>query len=113
MDNIKIEGISGDNEFIAERMLELHRQDGSTSVVRIEIGRPEKCGDDDEGGEDYRCAYKISGLSEVPKLRWIYGVDSLQALTLCMKMVAVELEEAQRKHKLTWPGTLHDDLLFP
>jgi len=93
---------------IAERSLQVHHADGSTGVVRIEIERPEKCGD----GDDYRCRYSISGLDRAPRRRFIYGSDSLQALVLCIKTVSVELSTAQEKHRLTWPGTNHDDLLL-
>lgn len=98
-------------EFIAMRTFEVRHQDGSMGIVRVEIGRPEKI--DDSEGTDYQCAYRISGLGEEPRQRSAFGVDSLQALTLSIKMAAVELEAARKKYKLIWPGTEYEDLVFP
>lgn len=111
MDGKKLDSAETGGEFIAMRTFEARHQDGSIGIVRVEIGRPEKIGDGEDS--DYKCAYKISGLGEEPRQRSAFGADSLQALTLSIKMAAVELDVARRKYKLTWPGTEHEDLGFP
>jgi hypothetical protein len=86
-------------DLIATRQYEALLPDGSLASVELEIGRPQPT----PGQDDWGCTYRITGLPE-PVTPTIYGVDALQALLLCLKIVRVEMEVAARHAQLTWLG---------
>ena len=89
---------------IAERELEI--TDGRT--VRVLIGQPQPFPDD--GGSFY-CPYQILGISNkniryTENVRYMGGVDSVQALVLTLQAVGAELytSDEARAGTLTWLG---------
>ena len=87
-------------DVIAKRELEFREEDGSKHAVVVCLGKPVRDGDG-----PWRCPYLIEGVS-FRRLFWAAGEDSMQALVLAQKIVAVELEVlAKDKGGLfTWYG---------
>jgi hypothetical protein len=95
-------------EVIAERELQLRKADGSESAIRVRIGRSHPSGD------DWQCPYEIAALGSKRSMA-IYGVDSIQALTLTLKAINVELEviAKQAAGSLLWLGEPFTSLQDP
>lgn len=70
-------------ERIAERTLVLHRADGSTSDVTLEIGRPVSV---PQYNIPSACPFRLVGLEKEEKL-YAVGVDSAQALKLALDIL--------------------------
>lgn len=85
------------SDVIAERELDV---DGGLERAIVRIGTPEP--DRHEGG-DWRCRFQIIGLGDDSVLE-VFGVDSIQALQLCLQIVEVVLTDAQGTHRLQWVG---------
>ena len=64
-------------------------------TVLVTIGKPSLF----EDQEDYYCAYSIE-LNSDRKTSYAVGVDSVQALQLALKKIAVDLEFISRKNSL-------------
>ncbi|WFO51850.1 DUF6968 family protein [Aeromonas veronii] len=60
--------------------------EGEQLTLKIAIKAPEP--DPRSAGGDWRCKVKLAGLSDKT---FIYGIDSLQALSLAIKFVETEL----------------------
>ncbi len=88
-------------EIIAERSLSIADQDGTTSVVNVLLGKPERI----PSSTDYFTPYKIEYLGRT-RLFYAAGIDGFQALQLAMKMIDAELEAIGRTHNVTilWEG---------
>ena len=86
-------------EVIAERELQLREANGTESSIRVRIGRPHPTGD------DWQCPYEIEAQGSKHKMA-IYGIDSIQALSLTLKAVNVALEvlAKQASGSLFWLG---------
>jgi hypothetical protein len=95
-------GENFDDRVIAERELEKAGENAGRVVVRI--GMPVRVADGEWG-----CPFQIRGAGD-ERVRTAYGVDGVQALTLCMEMIRADLGALQRLHQLTWLGG--DDLGF-
>jgi hypothetical protein len=81
-------------ERIAERLLVLQRDDGTTTSVTLEIGRPVPV-------PQYKipsaCPYRLVGLEQEERL-YAVGVDSAQALQLALSGIASWLDITGRSH---------------
>jgi uncharacterized protein DUF6968 len=87
-------------DVIAERILEARRP-GSEAVteVRARIGRPLRH-PDPEG--DWICPVQILGLGD-EEVRQVYGIDAVQAITLALQMIEIDLGAAMREGvELRW-----------
>jgi hypothetical protein len=76
--------------------------DGREGAAVLRIGRP---AEHPEG--DWYCPFQISGLRD----ETVYeacGVDSLQALSMCLQMARAQLETQRWSARITWLGG--DDL---
>ena len=79
----------------------LHREydvDGRESAAVLRIGKP---AEHPEG--DWYCPFQLSGLGD-DEVYEACGVDSLQALTMCLQMARAQLESHRRSHRITWLG---------
>lgn len=94
---------------IAERELEVRKAKAAEHVrVLVRIGKPEP---DPKPGGDWRCAFQIIGADD-DAVMFAHGVDSVQALQLCLQFVGIRLEDLQaRGTPLRWLGG--KDLGFP
>jgi hypothetical protein len=84
--------------------------DDRAGAVTITMFAPEPL----DGGRDWRCPYRIDGLEH----GWdshACGVDPLQALTLALKKIAIELyvSPEAREGRLTWLQQGRGDLGLP
>jgi hypothetical protein len=73
-------------EVIATRIFDLRQDDGSMDAVHLTIWKP--CQD----GRDWRCDYTFDMPDGNVIARHGFGVDSLQALTLALHRVKLEIE---------------------
>ncbi|PPU68740.1 DUF6968 family protein [Xanthomonas pisi] len=87
-------------DVFAQRELEFRGGDGSKQTVVVCLGKPVRDGDG-----PWRCPYLIEGAS-FRRQFWAVGEDSMQALVLAQKTVAVELEVLgkDRGGLFTWYG---------
>ncbi len=91
---------------IATRTFEL-----GTDKIVVLIGIPQKFPD----GPDYYCPYQINGIGS-EKVRYAGGVDSIQALQLCLNLISYDLDYYQHEvdYEITWEaGQEKGDLGFP
>ncbi|HYD46948.1 MAG TPA: hypothetical protein VEB21_01305 [Terriglobales bacterium] len=65
--------------------------------VQVRIGFPAPA------RRDWRCPYQIVGLGS-RRVRYAYGVDSMQALQMALEAVAIELRP--HRSQLSWLNTL-------
>ena|ERR1700679_847262 len=93
-------------ECFAERQLVLRASNGTEIPACVRIGRPVPTGD------DWICPYEVE--LGTKKLAFaVYGVDSLQALALALKILDIELE-TEAKHAdavFLWLGEPHSTIL--
>jgi hypothetical protein len=89
---------------IAERKLKA-TSDGKSSDVFVRFGRPEPY---PKG--DWACAYQIAGIGD-EKVRWIVGIDAVQALQLAMFQADASLSLLRKAVTLTFLDENH--LGFP
>ena len=92
---------------IASRLFEWTDESGVRSI-RVDIGAPERV----EQSNELRCPFVIVGLG-TEELRYAFGVDGIQALTLALKMIRARLEAFQTDvpaKKLSWEGSEPGDL---
>jgi hypothetical protein len=97
--------MSDDKQVIALRQLTL---DGSATVT-VELLAPTPS----DQSDDFRCGYRIDGLG-ASKVRYAYGVDSMQALLLAMQSIAAHLytSEEAKTGRLQWLGMSNFGLPF-
>jgi hypothetical protein len=96
------------SQILAARRL-CYVEDGlEICTVEILIGMPVKF----QNSDDFYVPYKISG-PKADKLSYAGGVDEIQALSLALQKIGVELSALQKKlsGQLTWLGLA--DLGFP
>jgi hypothetical protein len=72
---------------VASREMALCFEDGRTETFLVRVGMPYEYGD----GFDWCCPYDIGTESKL-KLSGTFGIDSIQALELAMKIIKVETE---------------------
>jgi hypothetical protein len=72
---------------IAYRVLVLHRADGTTTDVTLEIGRPVRVPEYDI---PFACPFRLVGLDKEERL-YSVGEDSAQALQLALQMMGAWL----------------------
>jgi len=96
-------------EVIASRRLRRLR-DGVASEVTVLIGKPQPF---EDGGGHY-CPYQIVGVGS-QAVRWVAGVDAVQALILVAHMIGTELWSYVHRdgEMLRWGDTDNDELGFP
>jgi hypothetical protein len=80
-------------QILASRKLRFVKSDGSSEEVMLNVGAPTQF--NEEG--DWHCPYQICSARH-SKINAMVGIDSLQALTLTMKTLDVELNYWERKH---------------
>lgn len=76
--------------------------------IHLSIGMPKKFSDSD----DYYCPYIFKGIGS-EEIKFAGGVDSLQALQLCIKAISYEFNylDKEVKSKITWEaGSKEGDL---
>ena len=100
--NERAEGTAFDT--IAERKLKA-TINGKSSDVFVRFGRPEP-----HPKGDWACAYQIAGLGD-EKVRWIVGIDQVQALQLAMFQAGASLSLLRKAVTLTFLDENH--LGFP
>lgn len=91
-------------ETIAARKLKA-TIDGKSSDVLVRIGRPEP-----HPKGDWACPYQIAGIGD-EKVRWIIGIDAVQALQLAMFQAGASLSQLRKGVTLTFLEEKH--LGFP
>ena len=94
---------------IGLRVLDCRDGAGNSSPVRVVLGRPEVL----PGSTSFYCPFQILGLgNSSPK--YAVGVDSIQAITLAFRMIAVELEvrQSETNARLSWLGSEPTQLGF-
>lgn len=86
---------------IAEREYEFRRANVEQTIT-LQVGTPEP---DPQPGGDWRCSFFLKGLNDSAPT-YAYGVDSLQALTLCIRRAEAELTwlGKQNNTELRWLG---------
>jgi len=77
----------------AERALENRRSPATQAGLRIGVPRERRTG-------DFECRYEIRGFGKIRRTK-VYGVDSVQALTLAVLAVRHDLA---RMDDATWEG---------
>jgi hypothetical protein len=88
-------------DVIGERTLEARMPDSDAVMeIRVRIGRPYAHPDPDW---DWVCPIQILGLAD-EAVRNVYGIDAIQALTLALQMVGINLAAAARGGELRWLG---------
>lgn len=94
---------------IAERQLERRDAQGVEHEVKVLIGQPQP---DPTPGGDWYCPFQILGLAD-DNVKAAFGVDAVQALTLCLQMIGAQLAHYRniQGQKLTWLD--QDSLGFP
>jgi len=86
-------------EVIAERRYTFRRLDGSTTEVRLQIGKPRPWTD----AGDFVCAWQLAGLDREERF-YQGGIDQVQALTLVLRVLPVWLRVTAKAHggELLW-----------
>jgi hypothetical protein len=103
---------------IARRDYELVAPGGAVTPVVVRIGRPRP---DPAPGGDWLCPYHLAvggeggpnGDGDGGTLRFAYGVDSLQALVLCLQKITAELRHVGRARGATVTWLDSSDLGLP
>ncbi|HEX6373130.1 MAG TPA: hypothetical protein VF006_29675 [Longimicrobium sp.] len=72
--------------------------DGREGAAVLRIGRP---AEHPEG--DWYCPFQIAGLRD-DEVYEACGVDSLQALSMCLQMARAQLQSYRKSHQITWLG---------
>ena len=86
---------------IAERTMEIYNNQGQVEQLNIYIGKPEP---DPLPGGDFRCPVQFIGYGD-EKVRYAYGIDSMQALTLAFKLIDARLQNYRNNgFILKWPN---------
>lgn len=96
-------------DLIGERILKAWKPGSDAAMeIRVRIGRPYP---DPRPEWDWICPVQILGLGD-EAVRNVYGIDAIQALTLALQKVAIDLTAAARGGlELHWPDG--PDLGFP
>lgn len=76
---------------VASREFEIRLEDGRTETYLVRVGMPYERDD----GFDWCCPYEL-GTASSRRLRCAFGIDSIQALELAMKIIKVEIEIWER-----------------
>ena len=79
---------------IATRRLRFQQRDGSEIEVGVALGMPVPDPEDPAG--TWACPYEITG-PVTPKVRAIFGVDSMQALILALHLLPAALQAHARE----------------
>jgi uncharacterized protein DUF6968 len=87
---------------IGNRLLSCVDANGQSSTVRVAMGKPERF----EESDALYCPFQILGLGN-PAPKYAVGADAIQAITLALDMIRVELEVRQQelKIRLGWAGS--------
>lgn len=80
---------------IAERSLEAVHEDGNESSMLVLLGTPAR----HPHSTGVFVPYQIDHMNK-KRLWYAAGVDGFQALLLAMKMILVEIETLERRHKM-------------
>lgn len=91
-------------EMIAERYLEAKDEAGEEHQIIVRIGKPIPDPHPD-ASSDWCCPFEIVGFAD-NQMGATFGVDSMQALVLCLQRIIIKLNNQQKaeKIKLTWQG---------
>ena len=81
-------------EVIASRKLQFKHHDGSVCDVVVNLGRPVP--DPQDPGRTSICPFQIVGVGS-GKTKAIFGVDTIQALTLALHVLPSELSALARQ----------------
>ncbi len=78
--------------------------------ISVVIGKPRRY----EGSDDYSCPYQVTGLGN-GKIRFVVGIDGVQALQLAMRAIGalLSLSPEGKNGLLRWEGDDAGDLGFP
>lgn len=76
--------------------------------VTVSIGAPKPYPD----GKDFFCPFRIEGLGD-DQVKYVGGVDAVQALQLAMHRIGVELYASPHAATLRWIDPDDPDLGFP
>ena len=87
----KVESIG---EIVAHRKIDFVYDDGEKESGEIKMGKPIKC----DKYEDWYCPYEICTETK-SKLRYMVGIDSLQAMDLSMNTLMVEVRHWDKLYK--------------
>jgi hypothetical protein len=89
-------------QVVAERRLEATSTTGRRHEVVARLGTPRP---DPEPPGDWLCPSQVTGLAD-DAVSYTYGVDSVQALALCIRRLSLDLEARARRAdvQLTWLG---------
>ncbi len=90
-------------EIIARRSLTRDSEDGCVREVEVLVGKPQGS----PGADDWYCPFQITGLGS-DGIRFVVGVDSIQAVQLAFRYIGTLLARVQG---LKWLG--RDVLGFP
>ena len=94
---------------LAERSLEYHDPDRGCQRVRVLLGMPRECADE----ENWYCPFQIVGIGLEP-VRAIYGIDAFQCLQLVMKVIGATLYSLSAQgSRLSWLDGPVGDFGFP
>ncbi|MFD3872673.1 DUF6968 family protein [Streptomyces sp. NPDC058623] len=87
-------------EVVAERHLHARLPDGTVREVTLRVGRPHP---GVREGIEWSCPGLVHGLGD-ERVIPVHGVDSMQALLLCLYRLRTSVESAARDHDavLTW-----------
>ena len=80
----------------------------SGARVTVSIGAPRPYPD----GADFYCPYRIESLGD-DRVKWVGGVDAVQALQLVMERIGIELYASPKASVLRWIDPDDPDLGFP
>ena len=97
-------------EVIAVRTLKLQGEQGTPSDVTVLIGKPQKT----PGFDEYYCPYQIRGAGS-EKIGYSCGIDAVQALSLALSILGVELEVLNKEleGRLSWECDEEGGFGFP
>lgn len=93
-------------EIICERIIEVALPNDELRELVIKIGKPFP---DPKPGGDWACTFEVTGLEE-KIINTAFGVDALQALLLCIKMIEANLKYLERKINVRFTWLESDDL---
>lgn len=92
-------------EIIAERYFEAKDETGREREIIVRVGKPIPDSHPNANG-DWCCPFEIVGFAD-HQMDAAFGVDSMQAIVLCLQKIIIKLNNQQKteKIKLTWQGS--------
>jgi Domain of unknown function (DUF6968) len=102
-------GLDAIDVVIAEKTLTLLESDGSSRLVLVRLGKPERS----PQADNYYCPFQFVGLGS-EKVHRIFGLDAFQALQLAQRTISVLLHHYRKESNLVlyWLER-GDDMGFP